>query len=192
MKCGLILLAAGSSTRMGEPKQLMDYGGRPLVRHAVATALASVCRPVIVVLGANAGVVSQALRDLPVETVENPRWDEGMGTSIQTGVHAAADRELDGVILALADQPLVTAEIYDRLVAQHEVARKAIVTSEYAGTVGVPVLFAKQYFPHLLALRPEQGCKGVILAHEASVLRIACPEAEADIDTPADYQRLHP
>jgi molybdenum cofactor cytidylyltransferase len=145
----------------------------------------------IAVLGANAGIISPALRDLPVEIVENPHWAEGMGTSIQAGVRAAANRELDSVILALADQPLVTAEIYDRLVAQHEAARKPIITSEYAGTVGVPVLFAKDFFPHLLALRPEQGCKGVILAHEASALRIACPQAEADIDTPADYQRLH-
>jgi molybdenum cofactor cytidylyltransferase len=190
MKCGLILLAAGSSTRMGEPKQLLNYRGKALVRHAVDTALASACSPVIVVLGATAGAVGQAIRDLPVATVENPRWAEGMGTSIQTGVRAAAVRELDGVILALADQPLVTAEIYNRLMAQHESTGKPIVTSEYAGTVGVPVLFAKEYFQHLLALRPEQGCKGVILAHEASALRIACPEAEADIDTPVDYQRL--
>jgi len=190
MKCGLILLAAGSSTRMGEPKQLMDYHGKPLLRHAVETALASVCRPVIVVLGANAAAIGQAVPDLAVETVENLRWSDGMGTSIQAGVRAAAERELDGVILALADQPLMTAEIYNRLVAQQEMTGKPIVTSEYAGTVGVPVLFTKEYFPQLLKLRPQQGCKGVILAHEAAVLRISCPEAEADIDTPVDYQRL--
>ena len=190
MKCGLILLAAGGSTRMGEPKQLMDYLGKPLVRHAVDTALASACSPVIVVLGANARSISEAIRDLPVETVENSRWSEGMGTSIQSGVRAAAERELDGVILALADQPLVTPEIYDRLMAHHEMTSKPIVTSEYAGTVGVPVLFAKEYFPHLLALQPEQGCKGVILRHATSAVRIGCPEAEVDIDTRVDYQRL--
>ena len=94
------------------------------------------------------------------------------------------------MILALADQPLITAEIYNRLVAGHEMTGKPIVTSEYAGTVGVPVLFAKEYFPHLLALQPEQGCKGVILRYPTSALRIACPEAEADIDTQVDYQRL--
>ena len=165
MNCGLILLAAGSSTRMGRPKQLMEYQGKPLIRHAVAAAVQSVCKPVIVVLGANGGAIAEALRDLPVETVENQLWSEGMGTSIQTGVRAAAERGLDAVILALADQPLVTAEIYNRLVAQHEATGKPIVTSEYAGTVGVPVLFAKEYFSHLLALQPEQGCKGVILAH---------------------------
>jgi len=191
MKCGLILLAAGNSTRMGEPKQLMDYHGKPLVRHAVDTALSSVCTPVIMVLGAHAGAISEVVRDLPVETVENSWWSEGMGTSIQTGVRAAAERELDGLILALADQPLATAEIYNRLVAQHEITGGRIVTCEYAGTVGVPVMFAKEHFPNLLALRPEQGCKRVILAHATSALRIACPEAEADIDTPVDYQWLN-
>jgi molybdenum cofactor cytidylyltransferase len=175
---------------MGEPKQLMDYSGRPLVRHAVDTALASVCKPVIVVLGANEEAVRHAVHDLPIETAHNPRWAEGMGTSIQTGVRAAARSDLDGVILALADQPLLTAQVYNRLVAQQEATGKPIVASEYADTVGVPALFTKQCFPHLLALAPEQGCKGVILAHGERAMRIACPEAETDIDTPVDYQRL--
>ncbi len=191
MKCGLILLAAGSSTRMGAPKQLLNYGGEPLVRHALHQALASVCTPVILVVGANAAPISDAVSDLPVEIADNRAWEGGMGTSIQTGVRAAAEHQVDGVILALADQPLVTSAIYDRLVARHVATGKPIVTSEYAGTVGVPVLFAKAYFPHLLALQPDQGCKGVILKHAADALRIECPEAEADIDTPADYLRLH-
>jgi len=175
---------------MGSPKQLKNYNGKPLVRHAADTALASVCSPVIVVLGANAAEIRPSLGDLPVAIVENARWAEGMGTSIQTGVQFAEERKLDAVILALADQPLVTARVYNRLVTEQEAAGKPIVTSEYAGTVGVPVLFTSEYFQHLLALRPEQGCKGVILAHQAMTLRIACPEAEADIDTPQDLHRL--
>jgi len=192
MKTGLILLAAGNSTRMGTPKQLLQYRGRPLVHHAALVALQSRCRPVIVVLGANAGPVRQALHDLPVEPIENPLWSEGMGTSIQAGLRAAVDYELDGIILALADQPLVTADTYNLLVAGHETSAKPIVTSVYAGTVGVPVYFAREYFPHLMALKPDQGCKGVILAHSDNALRIACSEAEEDIDTPLDYLRLTP
>jgi molybdenum cofactor cytidylyltransferase len=155
-------------------------------------ALQSRCRPVIVVLGANAGLVRQALDELPVESIENPLWSEGMGTSIQAGLRAAAGYDLDGIILALADQPLITTEIYNQLAAGHETSGKPIVTSEYAGTVGVPVYFAREYFPHLMALKPDQGCKGVILAHSGNALRIPCSEAEADIDTPLDYQRLTP
>lgn len=190
MRTGLILLAAGSSERMGASKQLLEYRGRPLVRHAAAAALQSRCRPVIVVLGARASAVREALAGLPVECVENPRWAEGMGTSIQAGLRAAIAHEVDGVVLALADQPLVTAGSYDRLTAAHAASGKAIAASEYSGTVGVPAFFAAECFPELEALAPGQGCKDLILAH-ASAARVACPEAGTDIDTPSEYARLN-
>jgi len=194
MKCGLVLLAAGASQRMGQPKQLMNYRGKTLLRHAVDTALAARVDRVIVVLGANVDAIRAALSNGvfadAVEIVHNACWEEGMGTSIHAGVRRAGELQLDAVILALGDQPLVTAEIYNRLIAEHEATGKPIVTSEYAGTVGVPVLFSEQYFPNLLALQPDQGCKGVILKHNDNALRIACPEAEVDIDTPGDFQKL--
>ena len=115
-----------------------------------------------------------------------------MGTSIQAGIRAAEALELDGAILALADQPLVTSAILCHLAAEHQRTGQPIVASQYAGTVGVPVYFAKSHFPQLLALAPDQGCKGVILKHSDFALRIDCPEAEADIDTPVDYERLAP
>ena len=93
-------------------------------------------------------------------------------------------------------RPLVVAKAFRRkgvgqlLLEQILPTGKPIVTSEYAGTVGVPVLFSEQYFPNLLALQPDQGCKGVILKHNDNALRIACPEAEVDIDTPGDFQKL--
>jgi molybdenum cofactor cytidylyltransferase len=191
MRCGLVLLAAGASQRMGQPKQLLEYQGKPLLRRAVDTALAARVDRVIVVLGANAEPVAAALANAAIDIVHNARWEEGMGTSIHAGVQRASDLQLDAVILALGDQPLITAEIYNRLIAEHESSSKPIVTSEYAGTVGVPVLFAKEYFPQLFGLAPDQGCKGVIVKNGASVLRIACPEAEVDIDTPSDFQKLH-
>lgn len=186
----LILLAAGNSSRMGSPKQLLEFRGVPLIRHAVETALASPCSPVIVVLGANAERVKTAVSDLPVRLVHNERWSEGMGTSIQAGLREADAEGVDGVVLALADQPMVTPHIYDLLVRGHRTSRKPIVASEYAGTVGVPVYFSREAFPSLFALAPDQGCKGVILRHGTEALRIACPEAEADIDTPGDYERV--
>lgn len=189
-KTGVILLAAGNSTRMGSPKQLLDYGGKPLLRHAVEVALKTECQHVIVVLGANAGEVRSAIDDLPVTIAENPLWFSGMGTSIQAGIRRAQALGLDGAMLALADQPLVTTAMLDGLLANHQSSGKSIVASEYGGSVGVPAFFAREYFPHLLALEAGQGCKGVILKHAAQALYIACPEAEADIDTPRDYQAL--
>ena len=186
----VVLLAAGSSSRMGSPKQLLSYRGEPLIRHAVETAFASGCGHVIVVLGANAEPIRAALDGLAVDAVENREWAGGMGTSIRRGIARAEELGLDGAILALGDQPLVTGAILARLIEEHLQTGQPIVTSQYAGTVGVPVFFAKSHFGQLLALAPDQGCKGVILRNGDNALRIDCPEAEADIDTPDDYGRL--
>lgn len=173
---------------MGSPKQLLDYGGRPLLRHAAEVALRSICPSnTIVVLGARAEELRHALASLPVTILENRCWQEGIGTSIHTGVAHAEAAGLDGVILALADQPFITAESLDRLIYTYLETGRPIVAAQYAGTVGVPVFFAREYFPKLLALKPQQGCKGVILAHAQDTFYVDCPEAEIDIDTPQDY-----
>lgn len=182
----LILLAAGASTRMGRPKQLLPYRGVPMVRRAAMVALASLCRPVIVVTGANAEAVGAALDGLPVTLVFNAEWEGGMGTSIGAGLRALPV-EVDSAVLALADQPLITAEIYNSLLGEPGCD---IVAARYAGTVGVPVLFRRRYFAELLALPASQGCKGVILAHREACRFVDCPEAEVDVDTPEGYRRV--
>lgn len=175
---------------MGSPKQLLDFGGKPLIRYSVETALASEASHVVVVLGARAEQIRPALDGLPVSIVENPAWEQGMGTSIQAGVREAQRLGCEGVILTLADQPFVTAQKLNTLMSEHKLTGKPIVTAEYAGTVGVPVFFAASHLPQLLALGPDQGCKGVILKNGDAALRIATPEAELDVDTPEDYQKL--
>lgn len=189
-KIGVIVLAAGGSTRMGSPKQLLPFRGVPLIRFAAETALATRCGPVIVVLGSHAGEIALALTDLNVQLVENPDWEGGMGSSIRAGVMAAVEQECDGVILALADQPLISPEILNGLVEAHVASGKPIVASQYAGTVGVPVLFSRRFFPHLVGLAPSQGCKGLILSWPNESILIPCPEAELDIDTPAQYSAV--
>jgi len=186
----LVILAAGGSARMGSPKQLLPYRGRPLLRHAVETALATQCRPVIVVLGCRAEEFGEALSGLDVQTVTNARWEEGMGTSIQVGVQAAQGSGADSLILSLADQPLVTADLLDRLIQTHHQTGQPIVSSSYAGTVGVPVFFAKQFFAPLMALKPEQGCKGLILSNDECAVHLPCPEAELDVDTPEEFAAI--
>ena len=185
----LILLAAGSSSRMGAPKQLLNFKGQPLVCHAVETARAAGCSPIVVVVGAHKEQIIDAVQNCPVEIAENPRWAEGMGTSIQAGLGALAGRNVNGAILALADQPFVTADFLRGLLEKHETTGKAIVAAKYSGTAGVPVFFAKSAFGMLNALKPAEGCKGVILGHPADALLVDCPEAAIDIDTPEDYAR---
>jgi molybdenum cofactor cytidylyltransferase len=188
-KFAVILLAAGNSTRMGAAKQLLDFGGKPLLGHAVETAQASGCDRVIVVLGANESEIRPSLAGLNVEIVVNNRWAEGMGTSIQAGLQALENRDIGGAILALSDQPFVTSDFLRGLVERHEQSGQPIVAAQYSGTAGVPVFFARQAFPLLMALKPAQGCKGVILGHPGDALLVDCPEAAIDIDTPEDYAR---
>jgi molybdenum cofactor cytidylyltransferase len=189
---GIVILAAGAATRMGTPKQILEFRGRPLLRHAAEVALGTRARPVVVVLGARGGMVRGALDGLPVEVVENPRWEEGVATSIQAGLDGLCKvhPEATGVILLLADQPLVTSQILEALIEMQIRTGKSIVASEYSDTVGVPVLFSRSYFPLLLALEGHQGCKGVILKHLSDTQTVPCPEAELDLDTPEDFARL--
>jgi molybdenum cofactor cytidylyltransferase len=189
VKSAAILLAAGNSTRMGSAKQLLDFRGQPLLRHAAKSALSAGCHPVIVVLGAREPEIRSALANLPVEIVVNERWPEGMGTSIQAGLRALENRDVTGAILTLVDQPFVTSGFLTGLVASHRESGRPIVAAQYSGTAGVPVFFAREAFPLLMALKPDQGCKGVILGHPADALLVDCPEAAMDIDTPEDYAR---
>lgn len=189
-RTAMVLLAAGNSSRMGAVKQLLDYEGRPLLRHAAEVALAAGGDPLIAVLGANADVLRSALSGISVTFAANPRWAEGMGTSIHAGVRAAEESGADALLLLLADQPLIPPEFLRRLIAAHEESRAPIVAARYAGTAGVPALFARPYFDRLLGLAPGQGCKGLILGNPDDAILLDCPQAEFDIDTPADYARL--
>ena len=154
---GLVLLAAGRSRRMGSPKQLLDVGGSPLLRRAAQSALASRCRPVVVVCGASAETVSRAVADLDVQVVRNADWEQGIGTSIRCGIEAISMSDVDAVVLALADQPLLTAGAFDRLVETWGSGGLPIVASEYGDTLGVPALFDRSFFADLLALPPRPG-----------------------------------
>lgn len=185
----LILLGAGAATRMARPKQLLDFDGQPLLRHCARIALASVCRPIVVVLGALADRIRPTLDDLPVRVVLNERWTEGVGTSIQAGLDAVADLPISAIVLTLADQPLLAAATFDALVASHQTDGSPLVASAYAGTVGVPVLFGREHFRELRQLGPDMGCKSILLRHRDRLVARPCPEAETDLDTPADYAR---
>lgn len=184
-RVGVIILAAGESSRLGKPKQLVAFRGRTLIRIAVKAALHSVCRPVVVTLGANADQIRPEI-SLQARVVENPEWQEGMASSIRRGVEAI-EAEVDAVILMLCDQPLVDAEVLNRIAASSDAG---LVAAQYDGTVGVPALFGREYFSELRALRGQEGAKKILFANEHRLARIPCPEAAVDIDTSADVQRL--
>ena len=189
---GLILLAAGGSSRLGHPKQLLPYRGRTLLRHAAETALASACRPIVAVLGAQADHLRPEMAGLEVLIVENPEWEQGMGSSIRTGLAALemSAPDVSGVLLMLCDQPLLSPEALDALVRSHLNTSSPLVASEYGGTRGVPAFFSRTLFPELRALKDAQGARAVIAAHASETITVPLPAGIWDVDTAADYARL--
>ena len=113
-----------------------------------------------------------------------------MGASVRAGIAGAEILGVEAAIVAQADQPLITAEILKRLVEENEETGRPIIASEYRGMLGTPALFAREFFGKLQALLPSEGCNAVILANLDLSIRIACPEAETDIDTPQDYEGI--
>ena len=187
--CGLVLLAAGASQRMGRPKQLLPVAGKPLVRHVAESLLAGSLRPVVVVLGAHAAEVAAALDGLDVHRVVNPDWAEGLGSSLCAGVSALQQLEprLAELIVALADQPNLSPAHLERLRETRRRTSRAVVASECRGARMPPVLFAAEYFPRLLALRGDAGARGLLQAAGAALAVVPADDL-VDLDTPADYE----
>jgi len=185
-RIGLVILAAGASRRLGQSKQLLPYRGLPLLRYVAQTALASQCRPVVVVLGAQAAAHRLVLVDLPLGMVENPDWSTGMGRSIRCGVEALS--KVAAVIVTVCDQPFVTSQLFDQLCTTFLATDSPIVACTYGNTVGTPALFAEPLVPALRTLSGSQGAKSLLKAHPFVTVPFAL--GDWDIDTPADYQRV--
>ncbi|MEG4395443.1 nucleotidyltransferase family protein [Microcoleus sp. BROC3] len=191
-KIGLIILAAGAATRMGRPKQLLSYQGRSLILHAVEVALASLCQPIIVVLGAYVEQIKPELMPKAVQVVENSQWQEGMSSSIRAGISMLlkTNSKLDAVIISLADQPLVSPQIFNLLIQSYQETQKVIIASKYNETTGVPALFSNALFPELMELEGDKGAKELIQKYIDTGVILLIPEAAIDIDTPDDYKQL--
>lgn len=188
---GAVILAAGSSSRMGTPKQLLEIEGRPLIVRAVEAALASPAWPIVVVLGAHAEKIRPALARLPVLIAENPAWSEGMAASIRTGITTLGQfsRALDGALLALCDQPAFSADVIAQLVAAQANSGRSIVAARYSGRNGAPALFLREHFPTLASLTGEEGARALLNGDPAGVAPVELPELAVDLDTPEDFAR---
>jgi molybdenum cofactor cytidylyltransferase len=185
-----ILLAAGIARRMGSAKVLLPWHGRPLIRHLAEVALASGLVEVIVVVGHQADEVAAALEDLPVRVVHNPVYADGQSTSLHAGLAAVPEHATAAMVL-LADQPLLTTEVIDALLATFRETAAPIVAACAAGRRGNPVLFARELFPELAAIGGDEGARSVIVAHRE---RLRCVEVDGavfvDVDTPEEYDAL--
>ncbi|BAZ10298.1 hypothetical protein NIES4071_21130 [Calothrix sp. NIES-4071] len=189
---GIVILAAGASTRMGTPKQLLHFRGRSFLRHTTEIALASVCEPIVVVLGANALQIRNEVATLSVTIVENHHWRQGMGSSIQAGIKTLESlHNTDAVVLLLCDQPFISVDIINQLVETFYTTGKPIIASEYKQTLGVPALFSREILPELINLNTASGAKQVIQKYKNLVDKVSFELGAIDIDTPEEYEQLN-
>lgn len=184
----IAILAAGSSTRLGHPKQLLKIRGESLIRRTARTALATHL-PVSIVLGSTAETIQNELQGLPVAILLNSEWQEGLASSVRCAVGYAAGAA-DALLIMTVDQPLVTEALLKRLVDTFLAGAVSLVACRYAGTVGVPALYSRALFPELAALHGDIGAKSVIERHRTDAALIDFPEGAVDIDTPEGFKTL--
>lgn len=188
LRCGAIILAAGPSTRMGSPKQLLCFEGQPLLLRAVEAALAAPVWPVVVVLGANAEAIRPLLAGHPVLVADNPAWPEGLASSIREGIGTLQQfsRRLDAAFIALCDQPAFSTDTITRLMAAQQSTGRSVVAARYAGRNGAPALFLREHFAALAHLTGEEGARALLNGRPDTVATVDLPELAVDLDTPED------
>jgi molybdenum cofactor cytidylyltransferase len=191
-RVGAIILAAGDSTRMGRPKQLLKFEGTTLLRRAASSAIEADCDPVIVVTGAAFENVRGELGGLDVHEIFNTEWQTGMASSIKVGIDEISRiaHYVDAVVMMVCDQPHVTTEIIGRLINAYSSTTKSIVASKYGEDFGVPALFDKQHFEELTELEGDRGAKMIIKKHIADAEFVDFPEGVIDVDTADDFRQL--
>ena len=191
-KIPILLLAAGSSSRMGQPKQLMPWGEQTLIEHQILTFLKT-DNPVNVVIGSNSEIILPIIEQLPVNIFINTDWESGMGSSISFGIRQIIQLfpEAEGVLITLLDQPMITTSYFEKILNLFQSGSQQILVSRSAsGWTGVPVLFDKCYFNELTELGNDEGAKKVFKRHEKSIIFLEGGELLEDMDTPETYQHL--
>src|SRR5437773_10341371 len=210
-----VILAAGESSRLGKPKQLIQFRGKTLVRRVVDAASEAGCQPILVVVGNTkqapqlhsprsprggtrqheievADAISSELKNTGATIIANPNWKCGIGTSIRAGVQHLIEiaSGVEATVLLACDQPFVDRAVIERLIALRHETRQPIVAASYAGTLGVPVLFDRSFLPELLRLDDSAGAKSIILSNRDQVAEFPFPAGKIDIDTAEDWQRF--
>ena len=187
-----IVLAAGRSSRLGRPKQLLPLQGEPLIRHTLRQVLASSLDEVMLVIGHEADEVRAAVAGLPVDCIFNPDAAAGQSTSVRAGL-AALSPDVECAVFILGDQPGVDPNVIDALIAAWRTARSPVVAPLYEDRIGNPVLFDRGVFPELALLEGDAGARPVVRAYQdTGELRLVPVSGAAppDVDTEADYAAL--
>ena len=190
----VLILAAGSSSRMGSPKQLLKWGTSTLLGHTIDTAKTLNHTEIFVILGANYHAIKLEIEHYPVQILLNEDWEDGLGKSIAFGVDHIINSKsnVDGILIMLADQPLITSAYLGNLTEKFKVGESQIIASSYKnGKQGVPVLFDRVYFEELSKLSDDKGAKALLQKHSEQVSALNAEHIVSDIDSLEDYERLY-
>jgi molybdenum cofactor cytidylyltransferase len=197
-KVAAIVLAAGASTRYGQPKQLLLVGGKTMLQHVVDVVLASSVDQTIVVLGHRAGEIGASVRpglptaaDKSADIVTNEEWQAGLSTSVQAGLQAIRP-DVQAALFVLADQPAITLGMIAALLGRYRETGAPIVVPTYQGERGNPALFDRSLFAELMEVRNDQGGRQLIdrYANRTEKVEVGSEAVLVDVDTEEDYQRF--
>lgn len=186
-----IILAAGGSSRMGEPKLMLDWHGLPLIRWVTRITLAAGCSPVIVVTGATSSAIESSLAGLPVHFVHNPDWERGQSTSVRIGIEAIPE-DIDAAMIMLGDQPQIPLIVPQTLITLYttETPPPLILVTAIGEKRANPVLFDRAMFPVLTGLEGDAGARTIFSRHPVQLIPFDNPDLKLDVDSPEDYLRL--
>ncbi len=188
---GIIILAAGSSSRMGQPKQLLVYQQQTLLQKAIQAAVDVTNACVVVVMGANQSLIKPGITNSAIIIEYNPDWQQGMASSVRAGINRLVIEQphVKNALLMLCDQPFVDTALLQKLI-EKQTDDGQIIASAYQNTVGVPVLFNRSCFSELMALQGQDGAKKLLNKYKDQIISIPFEKGAIDIDTPEDYERL--
>lgn len=188
----LIILAAGKSSRLGSPKQLLKYQGKNLLQHSIDVALGSNAAPVLLVLGSESDEIKKQLNKDRIILIENPDWESGMASSIKYGINKILTGfpEKEAVIIMVCDQPYVSSDLLNKLISAYQASGKNIIASRYDQILGTPALFHKTMFAELTALEGDRGAKILFNKFSDEIALVDFKDGGIDIDTSEDYKNL--
>ncbi|GAB2621027.1 hypothetical protein GCM10027035_16610 [Emticicia sediminis] len=193
MNTAIIILAAGASSRMGAPKQLLLVDGKTLIKRICETAMDTPCHPIVTVLGANRNLIRKETDRMPITVIDNPQWENGMSSSIKMGLAGAymTEKAIEAAIFLTVDMPYVNAELINKMIEKAESDEKIeIVACKYDSQMGIPVLFKRTLFTDLLELTGDEGAKKVVMKNKDKTAFIDFPEGKLDLDTIDEYRNF--
>ena len=179
-------MAAGGSSRYGEPKQMLYWRGKPLIRHVTENALTAGLDPVIIVTGAVIDEIQETLHDLPIKLIVNPSWKEGQSTSLRIGINSI-EKYVGSAVMLLSDQPQIKSDLIRELVNEHRETQNKIIAPYVGRQRANPVLFDRDLFGELMQIKGDVGGRALFDKYPVSKVDWKDKNILFDIDTPEDF-----